>query len=186
VGELKIDFKKPYIVVLQHPVTTEYGKEREYIAHTARVILNLNIQTIWLWPNVDAGSNYLSKALRVIRETKKPKNILWQKNYNPEDYLKLIYNSSCIIGNSSSAIREGSYLGIPAVNIGERQKDRENGPNVINVDYNSDEILKAVKKQLKIKKYKKNNLFGNGNAGKKIVNILSKINLNIIKRLNYK
>ena len=92
---------------------------------TAKVILKLDIQVIWLWPNVDAGSNYLSKSLRVIREIKKPKNILWQKNYNPEDYIKLIYNSSCIIGNSSSAIREGSYLGIPAVNIGERQKDRK-------------------------------------------------------------
>ena len=90
------------------------------------------------------------------------------KNYNPEDYIKLIYNSSCIIGNSSSAIREGSYLGIPAVNIGERQKDRENSINVINVGYKANEILRAVKKQLKIKKFKKSNLFGKGDAGKKL------------------
>ncbi len=186
VGELKINFNKPYIVVLQHPVTTEYGKERQHITETAKVLVKLDIQVVWLWPNVDAGSNYLSKTLRVIREIKKPRNIIWQKNYNPEDYLKLIYNSTCMIGNSSSAIREGAFLGIPAVNIGERQRDRESGPNVINVNYNSSEILKALKKQLKVKKYRKNNLFGNGNAGKKIVKILSKINLNIIKRLNYK
>ena len=186
VGELKIDFNKPYIVVLQHPVTTEYGKERKYITETAKVLVNLDMQVVWLWPNVDAGSNYLSKTLRVIREIKKPRNIIWQKNYNPEDYIKLIYNSTCMIGNSSSAIREGAFLGIPAINIGERQRDRESGPNVIHVNYNSNEILKALKKQLKVKKYKKNNLFGNGNTGKKIVKILSKINLNIIKRLNYK
>ena len=67
----------------------------------------------------------------------------------------MIYNSSCIIGNSSSAIREGSYLGIPAVNIGERQKDRENSINVINVGYKANEILRAVKKQLKKKNLKK-------------------------------
>tara|TARA_B100001250_G_C19814966_1_gene797827 strand:- start:3718 stop:4884 length:1167 start_codon:yes stop_codon:yes gene_type:complete len=186
VGELKIDFNKPYIVVLQHPVTTEYGKEKKHILETAKVVTNLNTQVIWLWPNVDAGSNYLSKTLRIIREVKKPKNIVWQKNYNPEDYIKLIYNSSCIVGNSSSAIREGSYLGIPAVNIGERQKSRENGSNVINVGYNSKQISLALKKQLKIKKFKRSNLFGNGNAGKKIVDTLSKINLNILKRLNYK
>ena len=93
-GDLeKIDFNKPYIVVLQHPVTTEYGKERKYITETAKVLVNLDMQVVWLWPNVDAGSNYLSKTLRVIREIKKPRNIIWQKNYNPEDYIKLIYNS---------------------------------------------------------------------------------------------
>ena len=75
-------------------------------------------------------------------------------------------------------------MGIPAVNIGERQKDRENSINVINVGYKANEILRAVKKQLKIKKFKKSNLFGKGDAGKKIVNVLSKVNLNIIKRLN--
>ena len=101
---MKIDFKT-YIVVLQHPVTTEYGKEKKYILETAKVILKLDIQVIWLWPNVDAGSNYLSKSLRVIREIKNQKYIV--AKIITEDYIKLIYNSSCIIGNSSSAIREG-------------------------------------------------------------------------------
>ena len=175
VGELKIDFDKPYIVVLQHPVTTEYQRIKEHIKETVKALLKIDIQVIWLWPNVDAGSNHVSKTLRRIREIKKPKNIVWQKNYTPEDYLRLIYNSKCIVGNSSSAIREGSYLGIPAVNIGERQRFRENGSNVTNVKYNEHQILKAIK-QLKIKKFRRNNLYGNGNAGKKIVQILSSIN----------
>ncbi len=185
VGELKIDFDKPYIVVLQHPVTTEYQRIKEHIKETVKALLKIDIQVIWLWPNVDAGSNHVSKTLRRIREIKKPKNIVWQKNYTPEDYLRLIYNSKCIVGNSSSAIREGSYLGIPAVNIGERQRFRENGSNVTNVKYNEHQILKAIKKQLKIKKFRRNNLYGNGNAGKKIVQILSSINYDIIKKLNY-
>ena len=85
----------------------------------------LKYQVIWLWPNVDAGSDIVSKKLEYL-ENKNP-SILDGKNYNPEDYLKLIYNSSCLVGNSSSAIREGAYLGIPAVNIGNRQNKREQG-----------------------------------------------------------
>ena len=142
-------------------------------------------QIIWLWPNVDAGSDIFSKEIRKIRETKKPKNIRWQKNYSPEDYLKLIYNSSCLVGNSSSAIREGAYLGIPAVNIGTRQNKREQGKNVLNIEYDSTEIYKSILRQIRKKKYPQNRIFGDGKAGKRISNILSKIKLDIIKTLNY-
>ena len=127
----KIDPKRPYLVVLQHPVTTEYGKGIKQINETINAINSIKIQTVWLWPNVDAGSDEISKGLRTFREIKKPKLIHFYKNFSPEDFLKLIKNCSCIIGNSSSAIREGSYLGIPAVNIGTRQKGREHGKNII-------------------------------------------------------
>ena len=97
----------------------------------------------------------------------------------------MIYNSSCLVGNSSSAIREGAFLGIPAVNIGNRQITREQGNNIINVNYDSNKILSAIKKQIKQKRFSKNNLFGNGNAGEKISKILGNIKLDIIKRLKY-
>lgn len=185
VGELIIDFDKPYVVVLQHPVTTEYNLLNENINETIKGIMMIKHQIIWLWPNVDAGSDIVSKKIRKIRETKKPKNIRWQKNYSPEDYLKLIYNSSCLVGNSSSAIREGAYLGIPAVNIGTRQNKREQGKNVINIEYDSAEIYKSILRQIRRKKYPQNRIFGDGKAGKRISNILSKVKLDIIKTLNY-
>ena len=185
VGELEIDFDKPYIVVLQHPVTTEYQQIKKNINETIKAIIQLDHQVIWLWPNVDAGSDIVSKKIRILREKQKPKHIRWQKNYNPEDYLKLIYNSSCLVGNSSSAIREGAFLGIPAVNIGNRQITREHGKNIINVDYNSKKILVAIKKQIKKKKFPKNNLFGDGKAGEKISRILCNIKLDIVKKLKY-
>ena len=185
VGELKIDFNKPYIVILQHPVTTEYEHIKKNIEQTIQAALKIQQQIVWLWPNVDAGSDIVSKSIRRVREEQKPKNIRWQKNYNPEDYLKLIYNSSCLVGNSSSAIREGAFLGIPAVNIGNRQHNREHGKNIIHVDYNSKNILKAISKQIKKKKYSKNKIFGDGKAGERIGKILSNIKLDIIKSLNY-
>ena len=185
VGELKIDFNKPYIVILQHPVTTEYEHIKKNIEQTIKAALKIQQQIVWLWPNVDAGSDIVSKSIRRAREELKPKNIRWQKNYNPEDYLKLIYNSSCLVGNSSSAIREGAFLGIPAVNIGNRQHNREHGKNIIHVDYNSKNILKAISKQIKKKKYSRNKIFGDGKAGERIGKILSNIKLDIIKSLNY-
>tara|TARA_Y100000590_G_scaffold97284_1_gene110624 strand:+ start:1123 stop:2274 length:1152 start_codon:yes stop_codon:yes gene_type:complete len=181
----KIDPKKPYMVVLQHPVTTEYGSGIKQINQTIEAVNSIKIQTVWLWPNVDAGSDEISKGLRTFREIKKPKLIHFYKNFKPEDYLKLIKNCTCIIGNSSSAIREGSFLGIPAVNIGTRQKGREHGKNIIFSDYNSKNISRAIRKQLLKKKYKKENIFGNGNSGEKIAKILSKINIKVQKKLNY-
>ncbi len=180
-----INLKKPYILVLQHPVTTEYQKTKFQIEQTIKAIIKLNIQTIWLWPNVDAGSDEISKTIRIYRERNLLKNVRFYKNFSPEDFLKIMISSKCIIGNSSSAIREGSFLGIPAVNIGNRQNGREHGDNIKHVNYNMKKILKAIIYQIKKGKYKKNKIFGNGSSGKKIAEILSKVKPDIIKKLSY-
>ena len=73
VGELKIDFDKPYVVVLQHPVTTEYNLINKNINETIKAIMMIKHQIIWLWPNVDAGSDIVSKKIRIIREKKNQK-----------------------------------------------------------------------------------------------------------------
>ena len=181
-----INFLKKYIVILQHPVTTEYGSGLRQIKSTIDAVKDLNTQIVWLWPNVDAGSDDISKGLRIFRETYKGKKIKFYKNFDPENYLKLINNAACMVGNSSSALREGSYLGIPAVNIGTRQDGRERGKNVISVGYNSSKIKSAIISRMKSKKFKSNKLYGNGNAGKKIAEILSKVDVKIQKKLNYK
>ncbi len=180
-----IDLSKPYIVILQHPVTTEYNSTLKQINETIQAIKKINMQTIWLWPNVDAGSDDISKSLRVFREKNKNFKIRFVRHFDATDYLKIIFNSACLVGNSSSAIREGSFLGIPAVNIGNRQSDRERGKNVIDVISDKRYIYKAIKKQIMVKKYPKSKLYGNGKAGLKIANKLSNIKLSIKKELNY-
>jgi len=180
-----IDFSDRYIVVLQHPVTTEYGSGLKQIRETINAVKELNIQVVWLWPNVDAGSDSISNGLRTFRESKKIKKIKFFKNFEPEDYLRLINNCSCIVGNSSSAIREASYLGTPAVNIGTRQQNREHGKNVVTVEYKAKKIKKAIISRSNLKKFKSEKIYGNGNAGNKIAEILSKAKVNIQKKLNY-
>ncbi len=156
----EIDFKKDYLVVLQHPVTTEFSEAYYQINETLEAVRKLNMQTFWFWPNSDAGSDLIAKGIRVFREIKKPKNIHFFRNLAPEDFLRLLYNSKGIIGNSSVAIRECSFLGVPAVNIGTRQFGRERGKNVIDVGYNREEIYNAVKIHIYNGKYPSENIYG--------------------------
>lgn len=185
-GEL--DSEKPYILVLQHPVTTEYGKGLEQISETLAACDSIGksgYQIIWLWPNVDAGSDDISKGLRQFRERNHAPNLHFFRNFSPEDYIKVLNNASCIVGNSSSGIREGSFLGTPCVNIGNRQRNRERASNVIDVDYKRADIESAIRKQLKHGKYDSSKLFGDGNAGQRIANILADAEIELNKTLNY-
>jgi UDP-hydrolysing UDP-N-acetyl-D-glucosamine 2-epimerase len=184
VGEI-FDISDSYLVVMQHPVTTEYELSRNQIEETLRAVEELSIPTLWFWPNVDAGSDGTSKGIRIFREERRDKNIHFFKNMDPDDFLRLLKNSKCLIGNSSVGIRECSYLGVPVVNIGTRQNGRDRGKNVIDVNYKSDEIVKAVNKHLAHGHYASDPVYGDGNAGEKIADLLADIPLSIEKKLTY-
>ncbi len=181
----ELDPDKPYLVVLQHPVTTEYGQGFDQINETLRAIERLGMQAAWLWPNVDAGSDDVSKGLRVYREHHDPDWLHFYRNFGTEDYARLIANAACQVGNSSSALREGAFLGSPTVNIGTRQQGRERGPNVIDVDYDADAIEAAIRKQLAHGPYEPSPMFGDGKAGQRIADILAACEITVQKRLAY-
>ena len=180
-----LDLRKPFLVVLQHPVTTEYGSGFAQISETLEAIKALRMPTVWLWPNVDAGSDDISKGLRVFRERENPDYIHFYRHFSVEDYARLIANCACLAGNSSSAIREGSFLGVPAVDIGTRQAYRERGKNCIHVDYDHAAIENAIRRQLENGRYLSNTLYGDGKAGRRIADILAEVTFNIQKRLMY-
>ena len=126
----EIDWEKPYILIIQHPVTTSYGQGYFQISETLYAAKEIkNMQKIVLWPNIDAGSDDVSKGIRNFREKNSNEIFNYQKNFSPEDYARVLNNAKCCVGNSSSFIREGSFLGIPCVLIGDRQKGREHGKN---------------------------------------------------------
>ena len=180
-----LDPSKPYVVVLQHPVTTEYGQGLAQINETLEAVMSFDTQIVWLWPNIDAGSDDVSKGLRMYREKHHPENLHFFINFSVEDYARLINNSQCLIGNSSSALREGAYMGIPAVNIGTRQHGREHGPNVKHAGYDREEIRTAIETQLAHGRYEPNKMFGDGTAGQQISDILATADITIQKTLNY-
>lgn len=180
-----VSMKDGYLVVLQHPVTTEYEEARRHVTETLNAVAELGIPTFWFWPNVDAGSDGTSKGIRAFRETARPRNIHFFKNMAPLDFLRLVHNSLGIVGNSSVAIRECSFLGVPAVNIGTRQDGRERGPNVIDVGYDREEIMDAIRTHLARGRPPRATTYGDGTAGRKIAEILATAPLRTAKRLAY-
>jgi UDP-hydrolysing UDP-N-acetyl-D-glucosamine 2-epimerase len=181
----RVDISRGYLVVVQHPVTTEYELARQQVLETLHVVSGFGLPTLWFWPNVDAGADGTSSGVRAFREKCKPANIHFFKNMAPDDFLRLLYNSRCLIGNSSVGIRECSYLGVPVVNIGSRQSGRDRGQNVRDAGYDRTEIGAALEQHLSNGRYPCDPLYGDGRAGPRIAKCLTEAPLRIEKRLAY-
>ena len=181
----KADLSKGYLVVMQHPVTTEYEAARQQVDETLYAVKELGLPVLWFWPNVDAGSDGTSKGIRVFREQENPENFHLFRNMFPEDFLRLLVNCTAIVGNSSVAIRECSFLGVPAVNVGSRQQGRERGANVIDVDHDRWAIAAAVRQHMSRGRAPADHLYGDGHAGARIAECLATAPLTVEKRLTY-
>ena len=180
-----ITLDKPFLLVSQHPVTTEYGQGEQQIVETLMALHELHMPTIMLWPNADAGSEDLSRGMRKFRETHTPEYIRFYKNFPIDTYVRLMLNCACAIGNSSAPLREGAYVGVPTVNIGTRQQGRDRADNVTDAGHDRRDIVAAVKKQLAHGRYPSNHLYGGGGAGARIAKILVESPLRVQKRLSY-
>lgn len=173
--KFKIDLSRPLILAVQHPVTTEVNQTTEQIMKTLSAIKRVNEQTIFIYPNIDAGGR---KIIKMIKNSK----IRNYKNLPFETFLSLMKIADVMVGNSSSGIREAPSFELPAVNIGTRQQGRERANNVIDVDYDEEKIYQATKKALYDKNFKKKlkkckNPYGDGKSSPRIVNILAKIHI---------
>ncbi|APU69119.1 UDP-N-acetylglucosamine 2-epimerase [Christiangramia flava] len=180
-----INWKDGYLVVMQHPVTSEYEKAREHIMETLYAVRDSGIPAFWFWPNVDAGSDGTSNGIRTFREQQNPENIHFFKNMDSLDFLRLLRHSKMIIGNSSAGIRECSYLGVPAIDIGSRQHRRLKAENVIHSGYDRKEILSKINELAESGSFASSTIYGKGDSGKRIADILAKIELRSHKSIQY-
>jgi len=182
----KLDVEsEPYLLAMQHPVTTEFGAGRRQIDVTLEALARLSMPTILLWPNADAGSDDVAKGIRVFRERHRPDWLHLFRNFTVEDYARVLANAACTIGNTSSGIREGSFLGSPYVNVGTRQTGREKGENVTDVPHDADAIVAAVRARIDHGRYESTDLYGDGRAGDRIAGILAETDVTIQKRLTF-
>jgi UDP-hydrolysing UDP-N-acetyl-D-glucosamine 2-epimerase len=181
----RLDLSGGYLVVMQHPVTTEHEQSRQHIEETLEAMVGLDFPTLWFWPNVDAGADGTSKGIRAFRERGLAGNFHFFKNMEPADFLRLIGNSLCLVGNSSVGIRESAYLGVPVVNIGSRQAGRERGHNVLDVAYDRRAIQNAVRQQIVQGTYPSDPIYGDGKAGQRIAQALADTPLGFAKILQY-
>lgn len=181
----EIDLRNEYLLVIQHPVTTEYEQNRRYIDETIAAIDDLELPTVWLWPNMDAGSDAVSKGIRIYREQNEVDHIRWFTSLPLEQYGKLLNNCACIVGNSSSGIRESSYLGVPSVNVGNRQMGRERGRNVVDVPHDAERIKDAIVDQVNHGPYEPDDIYGNGESGAEIAEVIAEFDFNIQKQISF-
>ena len=180
-----IELNAPFLLVTQHPVTTEYGQGESQINETLAALQELRMPTIMLWPNADAGSEDTARGMRKFREKHRPDYIRFYKNFPIETWVRLMLASACVVGNSSAPIREGAYIGVPAVNIGTRQRGRDRGGNVVDVGYDRREIVAAVRQQVAHGRYASDHLYGDGRAGGRVAAVLAEAPLSVQKRLMY-
>jgi UDP-hydrolysing UDP-N-acetyl-D-glucosamine 2-epimerase len=174
-----------YLVLIQHPVTTEYAENLVNVRETIAALEELRLPTVWIMPNMDAGSDGINKGIRQFRETARPDYVHFFKSLPIELYAPLLSNAACMLGNSSSGIRESAFLGTPTVNIGSRQHGRQRGKNVVDVEYDRGRICAAVRRQIAHGGYDSDHLYGDGFASEKIVGTLRTHEFRIQKTVAY-
>jgi UDP-hydrolysing UDP-N-acetyl-D-glucosamine 2-epimerase len=180
-----LDLDSPFVLVSQHPVTTEYGEGERQITETLMAVRELELPAIVLWPNADAGSEEIARGIRKFREQRLDTGMHFFKNLPTDTYIRLMDKTSCVIGNTSSAIREGPFIGTAAVNLGTRQAGRQRGENVIDVDHDRAAIADAVGRQVAHGRYPREEIYGDGRAGQRIADVLSTVEVSIQKRITY-
>lgn len=158
--------REPYILVLTHPNTTD----PEGVDPLIEAVMAIPMKKVWVNSNTDAGAKAMMRKVHGL-------NVEFVKHLSPEEYARLLYHAKCAVGNSSSFIKEGAFLGTPAVITGLRQDSREHGENVRFVGYNRLAILKAVLEQISHGRYAPDYRFGDGKSGAKIAEILAEVRL---------
>jgi UDP-hydrolysing UDP-N-acetyl-D-glucosamine 2-epimerase len=180
-----IDPGEPFILMMQHPVTTEFGHGFDQINETLDAVAAHGMQALVFWPNVDAGAEEVAKGIRQFRERGDAHGFHFFRNLPAEDFVRLMAHCEVMVGNSSAALREGAFLGAPAVTVGTRQQNRETGANVTRAPHEKDAIAEAIRRQIEHGRYESDPVFGDGHAGEKIAAILADVRPAIQKELAY-
>ncbi len=180
-----VDLDSPFLLVSQHPVTTEYGDGMRQVTETLQAVKDIGLPALVLWPNADAGSEDVARGIRVWREHGQADHMHFFKNLPSDTYIALMARTACLVGNSSSGIREGAFIGTPVVNVGTRQSGRERGHNVVDVPYDTDAIRDAIGRQIAHGRYDLDPIYGSGHAAERIASILADVDIAIQKRITF-
>ncbi|MDI6781218.1 MAG: UDP-N-acetylglucosamine 2-epimerase [bacterium] len=184
----QFSLKEDFILLVQHPVVTEVDDVERQIRSTMEAVVSIGMQAIVLYPNADTGSQTI---IRIINEFHNPPMIQAVKSLPHKTYLSLMKYARVLVGNSSSGIIEAASFHLPVVNIGTRQQGRQRAANVIDVNCKKEKIVEAIKfaisdEEFKAKVKRCKNPYGDGKASKRIVEVLSSIEIDnqLLQKLN--
>lgn len=187
--KLCVNLKNGYILGVMHPVTEEADKAEMQAQVFVKALNHFDVPKIIILPNNDAGSKGVKRAITDYCEGE----YYMYANLKREDYLGLLKNANCIVGNSSSGLLEAPTFKVPAVNIGRRQNMRFRGINVIDVPFNEDEVIAAIEKAMskEFHDYMEKecvNPYGDGHSSERILDLLMNTKIDqklLIKKLTY-
>ena len=187
--KLCVNLSQGYILGVMHPVTEEADKAEMQAEIFIRSLNHFNLPKVIILPNNDAGSNGVKRA---IQEFRKGEYYMYA-NLKREDYLGLLKNTQCIVGNSSSGLLEAPTFKVPAVNIGRRQNMRFRGINVIDVPFEEEAVIQAIEKAMSkdFREYlneKCMNPYGDGHSSERILDLLINTPIDqklLVKKLTY-
>ena len=191
----RLDFplneEDPFLVLIQHPIISQVEEQSEHIRMTLDAIVESGLKCFINYPNSDAGHFAIVEAYQEYSK-KYPQLKLFQ-NLDRLTYINLLRKAACLLGNSSSGILEVPSIGLPAINIGLRQRGRVHANNVIFVDNDKEQISKAIEKAINDKVFIKMvkdspNPYGDGKTAEKVVEVLANLKINealIYKNITY-
>jgi GDP/UDP-N,N'-diacetylbacillosamine 2-epimerase (hydrolysing) len=178
-GLFRLDLKRPIILLVQHPVTEEYGQTVAQIQETLEAVCSLGFQTLAIFPNNDAGN---MEIRRLIERYQRP-FMRVERNVPRYLFAGLMNVANVMVGNSSSGLIEAPCFKLPAVNVGTRQRGRQRGNNVIDVDSNRHKIKAAIERALSsefrdnLEANYENPYQGDGQVSRRIVQLLKTISI---------
>jgi GDP/UDP-N,N'-diacetylbacillosamine 2-epimerase (hydrolysing) len=188
--EIQADPAAPYIVLIQHPLSSEVQDSYSQMRRTLEAVEKMGILTILISPNSDAGSHQIRKA---IGEFDFLSNLVSFANLPRLEFVNLLRHAMCLLGNSSAGILEAPILKLPVVNVGNRQKQRLTAGNVEFVPHEVGAICRAVEKAVYDTAYRQGvgrcgNPYGDGQSSQRIADILASVPINselLIKEITY-
>jgi len=180
-----VDVTKPFLTVIQHPVTTE-SSNRQHLETTFRALAALEMPIVWFWPNPDAGTGEMAETLRHFREHHEAatERMRFITNVPADQFIALLKRTACVVGNSSAGIKECSFLGTPVVDVGGRQQGRLSAENVLRSGYDADQVRAAVKQQLTHGRYAPSHIYFRPNTSQAMVDVLTSVDLYTQKRFH--
>lgn len=173
IKSLPVAEKKDYLVILQHPDAKEQDADWQ-IKQTLEAAIEFKLPIKIIYPNSDAGGRIMIQVINEWQQ-KYPGLIEVFPNIEREQFLNLLLGARVLLGNSSCGLIEAPTLNLPAVNIGPRQKGREQTKNVINVDYNRKKIMKAISKALSLRLKNIKNPYGDGKTSERVIKFLKSL-----------
>lgn len=157
-----------------HPVLQETALSEEYAKRVVDAILAKGLQVIALRPNSDAGS---AGVKRMLEARAAAGEIHLATNLPREEFLSWLAATDLMAGNSSAGIIEAASFGTPVINVGSRQDLRQRNPNVFDCSTDRSDLDRAIEAALSSSRFDGTNVYGNGRAGERIVNLLAGIDL---------